>query len=77
MAKEHFSVSKSGLTEILEQAYFPLIDCQEHADLYNRLDMAIKQQHEKLHDTLIIELTALTQIMHGLNDQNQAPENQP
>lgn len=43
MAKEHFSVSKSALTEILEQAYFPLIDCQEHSELYNRLDMAIKQ----------------------------------
>ena len=43
MAKEHFAVSKSALTEILEQAYFPLIDCQEHAELYTRLDMAIKQ----------------------------------
>ena len=60
LAKEHFSVSKSGLMEIMEEAYFPLIDIQEHDDLYQRLDMAIKMQHEKLHDTLIIELTALT-----------------
>ena len=33
--------------------------------------MAIKVQHSKLIDTIIIELTALTQILHGLNDQNE------
>lgn len=42
MSREHFNVSKSNLVEIMEQAYFPLIDIQEHSDLYQRLDMAIK-----------------------------------
>jgi len=42
LAKEHFAVSKSSLVEIMEEAYFPLIDVQEHNELYQRLDMAIK-----------------------------------
>ena len=60
LSREHFNVSKSSLVEIMEQAYFPLIDIQEHAELYQRLDMAIKMQHSKFIDTIIIELTALT-----------------
>lgn len=36
--------------------------------MYSRHDMAIKMQHAKLVDTITIELTALTQILHGLND---------
>lgn len=52
----------------MEDTYFPCVDIHEHVDMYNRLDYAIKLQHEKLQDTLIIELAALTQVMHGLND---------
>lgn len=59
-AKDHFAINKSSLTECLEDVYFPLIDTQEHETLYSRHDMAIKQQHKKLHNTIIIELTALT-----------------
>ena len=39
--------------------------------MYSRHDMALKQQHSKLVDTILIELAALTQILHGLNDQNE------
>ena len=56
---------------MLEDVYFPCISVQEHENLYSRHDMAIKQQHKKLVDTVIIELTALTQILHGLNDANE------
>ena len=41
-AKAYFAVNKSGLTECLEDVYFPLIDTQEHEILYSRHDMAIK-----------------------------------
>jgi hypothetical protein len=34
--------------------------------------MAVKQQHSKFVDTLVIELMALTQVLHGLNDSNEA-----
>jgi len=70
-AREHFAFNKSTLQETLEDVYFPLISPQEHDELYSRGDMAIKVQHSKLIDTIIIELTALTQILHGLNDQNE------
>ena len=70
-AKEHFAFNKSSLVEVLEETYFPVISPQEHKDMYSRHDMAIKQQHEKLVDTIVIELTALTQILHGLNDDNE------
>lgn len=70
-AKEHFAYNKSTLVEDLEDTYFPVISPQEHDDMYSRHDMAIKQQHAKLVDTIVIELTALTQILNGLNDNNE------
>ena len=48
-----------------------MISAQEHNEMYSRHDMAMKQQHSKLVDTIVIELTALTQILHGLNDNNE------
>lgn len=39
--------------------------------MYSRFDMAVKQQHSKLVDTIVIELMALTQVLHGLNDSNE------
>jgi len=42
-AKQHFAAQKSSLHEILEDVYFPLIDPQEHENLYSRHDMALKQ----------------------------------
>ena len=47
-AKEHFVVTKSPLYQIMEDTYFPCVDIHEHVDMYNRLDYAIKLQHEKL-----------------------------
>jgi len=32
LSKEHFAVSKSSLVEIMEDAYFPLIDIHETTD---------------------------------------------
>jgi hypothetical protein len=70
-AREHFAFNKSSLAEILEDVYFPLICVQEHDNMYSRHDMALKLQHQKLIDTILIELAALTQILHGLDDENQ------
>ena len=70
-AKEHFAYNKSTLVEVLEDVYFPVISPREHEDMYSRHDMAMKQQHAKIVDTIVIELTALTQILNGLNDNNE------
>lgn len=70
-AKQHFAAQKSSLHEILEDVYFPVIDPQEHENMYSRFDMAVKQQHSKFIDTLVIELMAITQVLHGLNDSNE------
>jgi len=48
MADEHFHNSKSELTRILEGAYFPQIDCHEHDNQFEKLDVAIKMEHDKL-----------------------------
>lgn len=73
-AKQHFAAQKSSLHEILEDVYFPVIDPQEHENMYSRFDMAVKQQHSKFVDTLVIELMALTQVLYGLNDSNEPAE---
>lgn len=36
--------------------------------------MALKQQHSKMIDSIVIELCALTQVLHGLNDQSLPAE---
>jgi hypothetical protein len=50
----------------MELAYFPVIDCQEHEDLYSRDDDAIKREHEKLHDTLLVELMTIQHMLQQL-----------
>lgn len=35
--------------------------------------MAIKLQHKKFHDMIIIELMALCQVLHGLTDTGELP----
>lgn len=42
--------------------------------MYSRFDMAVKQQHAKFIDHIVIELMALTQVLHGLNDSNEPAE---
>lgn len=66
MAGEHFSATRSELSELMERAYFPLIDSQEHEELFSREDDAIKKEHEKLHDTLLVELMTIQHMLHGL-----------
>ena len=36
--------------------------------------MAIKLQHKKFHDMIIIELMALCQVLHGLTDTGDLPK---
>ena len=50
----------------MENVYFPEIDCHEHDNLYEKLDVAIKMEHDKLQDKLLIEIVTLQQIMHAL-----------
>jgi hypothetical protein len=66
LAHEHFNATKSELAKIMESAYFPVIDCQEHKKQYERLDVAIKMEHDKLTDKILVELVALQQMMHVL-----------
>ena len=66
LASEHFAASRSELGKLMEAAYFPVIDCQEHEDLYSRDDDAIKREHEKLHDTLLVELMTIQHMLHQL-----------
>lgn len=66
LASEHFAATKSELSNLMEAAYFPVIDCQEHEDLYSRDDDAIKREHEKLHDTLLVELMTIQHMLHQL-----------
>lgn len=58
----------------MEEAYFPIINCQEHFEMYEQQDMAIKLQHKKFHDMIIIELMALCQVLHGLTDTGELPK---
>ena len=32
--RDHFTVTKSPLVEVMEEAYFPIINCQEHFQMY-------------------------------------------
>ena len=48
MAHEHFHSTKSELTKIMENVYFPVIDCHEHDNLHEKLDVAIKMEHDKM-----------------------------
>ena len=34
--RDHFSVTKSPLVEVMEEAYFPIINCQEHFEMYEQ-----------------------------------------
>ena len=61
----------------MEKAYFPVIDCHEHEDKYEKLDVAIKMEHDKLQDKILVELVALQQIMSilGLINEGEGDEN--
>ena len=76
LAHEHFNSTKSELAKIMESAYFPVIDCHEHDNQYERLDVAIKMEHDKLQDKILVELVALQQMMHilGLDEDVAEPD---
>lgn len=66
LAAEHFTYRKSRLNLLMDKVYFPTIDAQEHLDMYNATDFAIKLEHEKYHDQILIELVTLQNLMQQL-----------
>ena len=43
----------------MDKVYFPTIDAQEHLEMYTTSDFAIKLEHEKYHDMILVELISL------------------
>jgi len=43
----------------MERCFFPVIECQEHAGLYDKGDEVVKKEADKIHDTVIIELITI------------------
>lgn len=63
LADEHFTYRKSRLNLLMDKVYFPTIDAQEHLDLYRPSDFAIKLEHEKYHDMILVELVTLQNVL--------------
>lgn len=59
MPPHHFNLRKNELAKILENSYFPIIDAQEHDQLYRQEDFIIKAEFDKIIDTVLVELIAL------------------
>lgn len=59
LTEEHFTFSKSNLNYLMDKVYFPVIDAQEHLNLFTTSDFAIKLEHEKYQDMLLVELISL------------------
>ena len=74
MANEHFSSSKSDLQLVMEKVFFPVIDVQEHDQLYGREDYALKKETEKFHDTIAVELITLEKMLHLLGFEQDSKE---
>jgi hypothetical protein len=36
------------MSKLMEKVYFPVIDSHEHEDKYDKLDVAIKMEHDKI-----------------------------
>ena len=66
LTAEHFTYSKSNLNNLMDRVYFPVIDAQEHLDMYNTSDFAIKLEHEKYHDMILVELISLQEVLKQL-----------
>jgi len=47
----------------MDKAYFPIIDAQEHLDMYRPNDFSIKLEHEKYHDMILLELVTLQNVL--------------
>ena len=66
LAGEHFTYRKSRLNILMDKVYFPTIDAQEHLTMYRPADFAIKLEHEKYHDMILIELVTLQNVLKQL-----------
>jgi len=69
LAEEHFAASKSELQVLMHKVYFPVINMQEHTSKNihdSHEDFAIKMEAEKIHDTLMIEIVTLANILKVL-----------
>ena len=66
LACEHFSYRKSHLNLMMDKVYFPTIDAQEHLEMYRAHDFAIKLEHEKYHDHILVEMITLQNILKQL-----------
>lgn len=66
LASEHFTYRKSRLNLLMDKVYFPTIDAQEHLEMYRPSDFAIKLEHEKYHDMLLVELITLQNVLQQL-----------
>jgi hypothetical protein len=61
---------KSELTKNCENVYFPVIDVQEHEKLYRKEDFQVKEEFDKMIDTILIELIALQDLIKKLGHKN-------
>lgn len=66
LASEHFTFRKSNLNHLMDRVYFPTIDAQEHLEMYTTSDFAIKLEHEKYHDMILVELITLQHVLKQL-----------
>lgn len=66
LAQEHFTFRKSKLNLLMDRVYFPTVDAQEHLELYRPSDFAIKLEHEKYHDMILVELITLQNLLKQL-----------
>lgn len=66
LANEHFTYRKSNLNNLMDKVYFPTIDAQEHLEMYTTGDFAIKLEHEKYHDMILVELITLQHVLRQL-----------
>lgn len=63
LTAEHFTFRKSNLNYLMDRVYFPTIDAHEHLEMYTTNDFAIKLEHEKYQDMILVELITLQHTM--------------
>ena len=77
LAQEHFAATKSEMQVLMTNVFFPVINCQEHmvgSGVYNsKEEFAIKMEAEKIHDTILIEIVTLSNILKVLGCEQTTP----
>lgn len=69
LAQEHFAATKSELQILMNNVYFPVINCQEHMAtgvFESSEEFAIKMEAEKIHDTILVEIITLANLLKVL-----------